>query len=244
MTLYPRSGLAWAMMLMFPFTLGKVRGQDQPVPSSNAQVVQKVSQRADPVAGAKSDRTSNESASDGYQGQGSASSLGAANGDYLLKSGDIIDMVIYREPDLSMRSKIGKDGLVQLPLLGEIKLGGLSVRNATSLIREKYNADYLVNPQVYLDIAGYNASKFTIIGQVGRPGTYDCSGSESIGLLEAIGMAGGFTRIADRGHVIVKRHDGDAIKTMKINAKKLSDSGVDRFEIQPGDVIDVHESWY
>jgi protein involved in polysaccharide export with SLBB domain len=170
--------------------------------------------------------------------------FGAANGDYILRPGDTIEMIVYREQDLSLRSKIGKDGMVQLPLLGEVKIGGLSVRAATSLIRQKYNADYLVEPQIYLNISAYNSRKFTIIGQVGKPGAYEFGGGEEIGLLEAIGMAGGFTRIADRGHVVVKRREGDSIRTYKVNAKKLSDSGVDKFQIENGDVINVGESWY
>lgn len=173
-----------------------------------------------------------------------AASFSTANGDYVLRPGDIIEMIVYREQDLSLRSKIGKDGMVQLPLLGEIKIGGLSVRAATALIRQKYNADYLVEPQIYLNIAAYNSRKFTIIGQVGKPGAYEFGGGEEIGLLEAIGMAGGFTRIADRGHVVVKRREGNAVRTYKVNAKKLSDSGVDKFQIENGDVINVGESWY
>jgi len=168
----------------------------------------------------------------------------SANGDYVLHSGDTIEMVVYREQDLGIRSKIGKDGLVQFPLLGEIKLGGLTVRSATSLIRQRYNADYLVEPQIYLNVSSYNPRRFTIIGQVVRPGTYEFAGSESLGLLEAVGMAGGFTRIADRGRILVKRREGDLVHTVKVNAKKLSDAGLDRFELLPGDVINVGESWY
>jgi polysaccharide export outer membrane protein len=168
----------------------------------------------------------------------------AVNGDYVLSSGDTIEMVVYREQDLNIRSKIGKDGMVQLPLLGEVKLGGLTIRAATSLIRGKYNADYLVEPQIYLNVAGFTSRKFTIIGQVGKPGTYEFGGGESLGLLEAIGMAGGFTRIADRGHVVVKRREGESVRTLKVNAKKLSESGVDPFSIQAGDVITIGESWY
>ena len=153
-------------------------------------------------------------------------------------------MIVYREQDLNIRSKIGKDGMVQLPLLGEVKLGGLTVRAATALIRGKYNADYLVEPQIYLNVSAYNKTKFTIIGQVNKPGAYEYSESEPLGLLEAIGMAGGFTRIADRGHVVVKRREGDSVRTMKVNAKKLTDSGVEQFLLQSGDVINIGESWY
>ena len=184
-----------------------------------------------------------QTAQSSFQGA-SGQTFGAANGDYVLKPGDTIEMVVFREQDLTIRSRVGKDGMVQLPLLGEVHLGGMTIRNATQLVRQKYNADYLVEPQIYLNIAAYNTRKFTIIGQVGKPGAYEFGGGEDLDLLEAIGMAGGFTRIADRGHVLVKRREGGTVKTMKVNAKKLADSATDRFEIQPGDVITVGESWY
>lgn len=180
----------------------------------------------------------------GGGGAGVPAGNGGASGDYILQPGDTIELVVYREPDLNMRSKIGKDGMVQLPLLGEVKLAGLSLRSASVLVRQRYNADYVVEPQIYLNIAAYSPRRFTIIGQVGRPGTYEFAGSESLGMLEAVGMAGGFTRIADRGHVLVKRREGDAVRTIKVNAKKLSETGIDRFELKPGDVINVGESWY
>ena len=198
---------------------------------------------------AQSQATGNMAASpssgaQGQQGQGVSPSLGAVNGDYMLCPGDSLDMIVYREQDLNIRSKVGKDGMVQLPLLGEVKLGGLTVRAATALIRGKYNADYLVEPQIYLNVSAYKTTKFTIIGQVTKPGTYEYSESEPLGLLEGIGMAGGFTRIADRGHIVVKRREGDKIRTMKVNAKKLTDSGVDQFLLHSGDVINIGESWY
>ncbi len=211
--------------------------QNQPAAPSDAQP-------ASPVITVSKPANEGGRAADAGVPATGASSFGAANGDYILRSGDTIEMIVYREPDLNIRSRIGKDGMVQLPLLGEVKLGGLSVRSAIALVRQRYNADYLVEPQVYLNVAAYNTLKFTIIGQVGRPGTYEYSASEPLGLLEAVGMAGGFTRIADRGHVVVKRREGDAVRTMKINAKKLSTAGTDACEIQTGDVINVGESWY
>ncbi len=217
---------------------GGARAQNQPVAPRDSQPVQPAV-----TVSKKAEVSADEGVAPSAAGQG-GSSFGAANGDYTLQPGDTIEMVVYREPDLSIRSRIGKDHMVQLPLLGEVRLGGLTVRNATALIRQKYNADYLVEPQIYLNIASYNARKFTIIGQVGKPGAYEFAGGEALGLLEAIGMAGGFTRIADRGHVVVKRREGDSVRVLKVNAKKLSDAGVDRFEIQPGDVINVGESWY
>lgn len=171
--------------------------------------------------------------------------ISSAAGDYVLSSADTLEMTIYREPDLSTRSKIASDGSVQLPLVGEVKVSGLTIREAREVIRRRYDADYLVNPQVYLNLVDFAERKFTILGQVARPGSYPFPGGRPLGLLEAVGIAGGFTRSADKGKVIVRRTaEGGAEGSIKVNAKKLSSSGSESFTIQPGDVISVGESWF
>jgi len=171
-------------------------------------------------------------------------SLMAGEGDYVLSSGDTLDLMVYREPDLGMRSKIARDGRVQLPLLGEVKVAGMSVRDAQEYIRKLYDADYLVDPQIYLNISSYTQRKITVIGQVSRPGSYELQGNESLGILEAIGMAGGFTRIADTKNVVVKRRTGEKVETIKVNTKRLESPEGGSFQVLPGDILTVGESWY
>ena len=171
-------------------------------------------------------------------------SLMAGEGDYILSAGDTLDLMVYKEPDLNMRSKIARDGRVQLPLLGEVKVVGMSVREAQEHIRKLLNADYVVDPQVYLNIVSYTQRKFTIIGQVTRPGSYELQGTESLGILEAIGMAGGFSRIADTRNITVKRSVDGKTQTIKVNTKKLEDPHGGSFDVLPGDIITVGESWY
>jgi protein involved in polysaccharide export with SLBB domain len=170
--------------------------------------------------------------------------ISSAAGDYMLSTSDTLEMAIFREPDLTTRSKIANDGSVQLPLVGEVKVAGLTIREAREVIRRLYDADYLVNPQVYLNLVDFAERKFTILGQVAKPGAYPFPGGRPLGLLEAVGMAGGFTRSADKGKVIVKRTaEGGTEGTIKVNAKKLSGNN-ETFTIQPGDVINVGESWF
>lgn len=171
-------------------------------------------------------------------------SLMAGEGDYILAPGDTLDLMVYREPDLGMRSKIARDGRVQLPLLGEVKVAGMSVRDAQEHIRKLYDADYLVDPQIYLNIASYTQRKITVIGQVSRPGSYELQGNESLGILEAIGMAGGFTRIADTKNIVVKRRTGEKVETIKVNTKRLESPEGGSFQVLPGDILTVGESWY
>jgi polysaccharide export outer membrane protein len=166
--------------------------------------------------------------------------INSAANDYVLTTSDTLEMSVFQEPDLTTRSKIGSDGSVQLPLIGDTKVAGLTVRAARELITKRYDARYLVNPQVYLNVIGYAQKKFTILGQVTKPGTYELPGGGTLSLLEAVGLAGGFTRSADRGKVLIQRNR----ETLRINAKKLSGEGDASFTVKAGDVITVGESWF
>jgi polysaccharide biosynthesis/export protein len=200
-----------------------------------------------PAAGAFRSDTSapaNEPFDRSMAAEGPPPSLMAGEGDYVLAAGDTIDLMVYREPDLNMRSKIARDGRVQLPLLGEVSVAGMTVRSAQEHIRKLLNADYLVDPQVYLNIASYTQRKITLIGQVVRPGSYELQGNESLGILEAIGMAGGFTRIADSKNITIKRVTEGRTETIKVNTRRLEDPRGGSFQVLPGDIITVGESWY
>ncbi len=172
-----------------------------------------------------------------------SSSTAAASGDYILTTADVVEMTVFHQPDLTTQARIANDGSVQFPLIGELKIGGLTLRDARELIRKRYNADYLVEPQVYLNVAAYAQRKFTILGQVVTPNTYVMPGGEHLGLMEAIGMAGGFTRIADRGAVIIKRNNHGTEQTFKVNTKKFTTKDGRQFELLPGDVVSVGETW-
>jgi protein involved in polysaccharide export with SLBB domain len=168
----------------------------------------------------------------------------ATDSEYVLKPKDTIEMSVFREPDLTTQTTISSDGTVQLPLVNDVRVGGLTVRQARDLIRNRYNADYLVEPQVSVSVLKFADRKFTILGQVNSPGTYSMTGDDGINLMEAVGMAGGFTRIADRKSVKVSRTAGGKSQTFKLNSKKMAESSGEAFPILPGDVITVGESWY
>lgn len=170
--------------------------------------------------------------------------LSSGESDYVLVVGDVLELNIFREADLTTQATIARDGTVQLPLIREVKLAGLTIRDARELLRTMYDKQFLVDPQVFLNVVKYAERKFTIMGQVARPGSYELQGGERIDLLEAIGLAGGFTRIADRGRVIIQRKEGGEVKAIKANAKRMADGKAEPLEVQPGDVITVKESWF
>lgn len=169
---------------------------------------------------------------------------GSTNGDYILALNDSVQVTVFREPDLATEATVSRDGTIQLPLINDVKVGGMSVKQARDLIRRLYNAEYLVEPQVSVRVTKFADRKFTIIGQVNSPGTYTLDGGETINLIEAIGMAGGFTRIANRGKVVVKRISHGSPETLRVNAKAMAASEAAPLVIKPGDIINVGESWY
>lgn len=170
--------------------------------------------------------------------------LSSGESDYILVVGDVVQLNVFREPDLTTQATIARDGTVQLPLIREVQMAGLSIRDARELLRQLYDTSFLVDPQIFLNVVKYAQRKFTIMGQVARPGSYELQGGERIDLLEAIGLAGGFTRIANRGRVVVQRREGDEVKAIRANAKRMADGKETPLEVQPGDVITVTESWF
>src|SRR5665213_818228 len=108
-----------------------------------------------------------------------------------LSPNDVIAVTVYGEDDLTAKTIIDKNGMVMLQLLGQVKLSGLTVKDATTKIQQLYDKDYLVNPQVNVIVEQFAARHFSVLGQVQKPGSFDFPLNEGMNLLEAIAMAGG-----------------------------------------------------
>ena len=164
-------------------------------------------------------------------------------GDYRLAPTDLLDFRIFQEPDFDAVIRVSGDGSAIFPMIGRVHVAGMTITQATETLRQRYMGGYLANPQVNLTVRTYAKKMFTILGQVQKPGTYPIEGNESISLLQAIGMAGGYTRIANPSNVVVKRNEGGIDRVYNFNAKQMARTAMDStFRIMPGDVITVAES--
>ena len=164
------------------------------------------------------------------------------SGNYDLRPQDVIEIKVFQEDDLNSVLRISRDGTVNFPLIGTVRVGGRSPQGAAAAIRELLARDYLVNPQVSVTVRDFSKQRFTVLGEVQRPGAYELPDRDAIDLLEAIGMAGGYTRIAEPSRITLKRVVGGRETILKLDAKKMAREGDGRpVEVKPGDVITVGE---
>jgi polysaccharide export outer membrane protein len=190
----------------------------------------------------------------GVQGVGGAQQSGSASQrspvsmaqavapTYQINIGDVVEISVYQEDDLSTRARVGEGGIIAFPLVGTIKISGLSISEATQAITARLKDGYLVSPMVSVVLVEQQKQKFTLLGQVQKPGLYELPTSGSLSMMEAIGLAGGFTRIARASKIIVQRGAGAPIE---VDGKEQA-SGKARsiFKVQPGDVIIIKESFF
>lgn len=170
--------------------------------------------------------------------------LTAVSPEYVLRPGDVVQVKVYQEEDLTVLSRIGKDGTINMPLLGSVKVASNTVVRASAIIRDLLAKDFLVNPQVTLNVSEFAKRRFTVLGQVQRPGTYDMPADESVSLLQAIATAGGYTRIGNPRKVTVQRTEGNENKVIRLDAEAMAqDKKQKTFEILSDDVIVVGEKW-
>ncbi len=164
--------------------------------------------------------------------------------DYVLRPSDTLQVRVFQEEDITREVSISQEYTISLPLIGTINLRDKSVRQAEEMIRQLYDRDFYVNPQVTLTVLRYAERTVNVIGQVNSPGAIPFPIEKGLTLLEAITRAGGFTRIANQKDVRITRTDDKGVsKTYSVNAIRLIDArSSNLWSLQVGDVVFVPES--
>lgn len=167
----------------------------------------------------------------------------ASTGYHMLPQ-DIVHIKVFHEDDLETTARIDAEDNIPFPLIGTAKIGGETVQEATATMESLLNK-YLVNPQVSLEIVGYAKQRFTILGQVNKPGTIDMPDETVIDLLEAIGLAGGYTKEANPSRIIIKRLVNGNEVVIKADGKAmLKNPNTPQIQVLPGDTIEVGEALF
>jgi len=151
---------------------------------------------------------------------------------YKLGSGDLISIRVLGEDDLKReRIRLSDAGTVSFPVLGEIKVKGMTVGALEDYITQQLKGRYLVNPHVTVSIDEYR--NYFVNGQVEKPGGYQYS--PGLTVRKAISVAGGFKERAARDKISIIRDD-DATQT----PRKVDQNAM----VYPGDILTVEESFF
>src|ERR1700691_4834968 len=115
-----------------------------------------------------------------------ASTTGAApsgQADYVLQPCDLIQIVVFQEPDLARDVRLSQESTISLPLIGTVDLAGKTVRAAQETIRRLYEKDYLDNPQINITVTEYAKQEVNVLGSVNTPGAISIPPEQPLKLL-------------------------------------------------------------
>lgn len=158
--------------------------------------------------------------------------------DYIIGPQDVLEISVWRNPDLSRQVTVRPDGRISLPLIGDVKAVGGTTGQLKAAITEKLK-EYKENPTVAIVVQQVNSYFIYVQGAVGQQGRYPLLTKTS--LIQALTLAGGLAPDAVRSRVVVFRMGGEGSEPqrMTVNYDEVILNGGENFELQPGDTIVV-----
>lgn len=124
---------------------------------------------------------------------------------YTVGAGDVLEVRVWHNDQLSRRVTVRPDGFVTLPLVGDIVCGGKTVEQIGKEITEKGQQFYTEPLVVSVEVAELHSYRIYVLGEVTRPGEFTPTGQVTV--LQAIALAGGFTRFAAPNEIVIVRKD-------------------------------------
>jgi len=159
---------------------------------------------------------------------------------YVIGATNLIFIKVLGQESLQQTYRVDESGFITHPLLGRFSLVGKTVAEAEEAVKTALVGDYILDPNVTVFVLEH--SRFSVLGEVRKPGNYEILGRLSI--VEGISIAGGFTPVANTQKVNILRHDKDGERTIAVNIRNIMDGKQNSIDIQAGDVIEVPQSFF
>jgi polysaccharide biosynthesis/export protein len=150
--------------------------------------------------------------------------------------GDTLDINVWDNAQISKLVTVRPDGMITLPLVGDIRVGGLSAEELKTYLYKELQR-FVEKPVITVTVTQINSYQVFVQGQVTRPGAYAITGSSTI--TQAISLAGGFTQFADRNGIIILRNSLTKTEKIQVKYKKIVAGKIPDVRVEPGDTIIV-----
>lgn len=163
--------------------------------------------------------------------------------DYIVGERDVLKITVYDNPDLTTVARVSGEGTISFPLVGEVKVAGLTIQQIAVRLGELLANGYIVNPQVIVFIEEFRSKKATVIGEVSKPGLYELPGQTTF--LELLSRSGGLTKDAG-DKAIVKRKTVQGEQSVTIDLRRLIEKGDTSIDmsLQDGDSIYIPKAGF
>ena len=156
--------------------------------------------------------------------------------------GDVVEVRVFEEADLSGPYRVSPGGTIDFPLCGKVQVAGMNTSGLSDLLTRCLSEKYLKHPQVTVLLREYNSKKIFVFGEVQKPGTFPYDDDMSI--IQAITMAGGFTKIASKNDIAVTRTVEGKETRIRVPVADIGTGREKNFRLQPGDIVFVPESMF
>ncbi len=157
-----------------------------------------------------------------------------------LGEGDVFELHIVGEDKLPDTFTVARDGTADLPYIQRVKVAGLEPQQVAELVRQRLvEEQILTRPSVSVSIKEYNSKRVVVLGEVQRPGSLALE--PGMTLLRAISMAGGFTAMANRNKVTVRRKVGETVRVVRISVEDIMSNAIGDVPLQAGDSVNIEQ---
>jgi polysaccharide biosynthesis/export protein VpsN len=162
------------------------------------------------------------------------------NSDYKIAPNDTVIIDVFGEKDFSREFRVTRSGTINYPFVGELTVAGKTTSQVREELTDKLNKDYLVDPQVTVDVKDYRVREVFVNGAVNKPGSIILTGEQDLDILGAIFRAGGLTVRANESRIKFTR-PGVIEKVFSLDdLKKPKNNQL----LQPGDIIEIAEKLF
>ncbi len=165
----------------------------------------------------------------------------AQDPDYIIGIEDVLEISVWKNPDLSKTVSVRPDGMISMPLIGDVRAAGLTPGQLRDAITERLKEyqETVVTSVIVQEVRSY---RIFVLGEVLNPGTYTMMRRTTV--LQAIALAGGFNQFASKNKIVLVREKSGALKPEKISIRfdDIVDSGEKADKnliLRPGDTIFV-----
>jgi polysaccharide export outer membrane protein len=163
--------------------------------------------------------------------------------EYLLTPGDVMKVVVFKNPDLTTDARVSETGAISFPLIGSVPVKGLTLSAAERKIAQMLkDGGFVVNPQVNILLTLATGNQVAVLGEVNKPGRYPIEGSGGI-LTGALAAAGGISATGADVVIVTGTRNGKPFRR-EIDVVKMSQTGntADDIELSGGDTLFVNRA--